>query len=717
MKPLDQLDYNPTAEKLVQVICSKVQNLSPLFCRVQVAYYFCVVASMMRCSINTLDRGKIPINMYALNLSTSGTGKGHSTAILEERIFKAFKDRFLTETLPLSAEVALPKLGMTRAKRYNTDPDTEIQSVENEFKRAGPVVFSFDSGTTPAVKQLRHKLLMAGIGSINLQMDEIANNLLSNTEVLSAFLELYDIGLIKPKLVKSTNDNARNEELYGRTPTNMMLFGTPTQLLSGGKAEDELFSMLETGYARRCFFGFSPPVTATERKSAEDIFNEMTSASTDTFVDDFSEHLENLADVINANVNLTVDKATTLLLINYRQHCEVEAAKLSEFESTKKAEIAHRYFKAMKLAGAYAFIEGSSTMTEDHVYQAIKLAEESGEAFGRMLTRERLYVKLAKYLAETGCEATQADLVQDLPFYRGSASQKQDMMTLAIAYGYKNNIIIKRSVTDNIEFFTGESLKPTDLDSMIVSYGQHMAEGYLSERVGFDAIHNLTQQNGYHWVNHHLRNSYRDDDHTIPGFNMVVIDIDGSANIDTAEMLLGKYKYHLYTTKSHTSDSHHFRMVFPINYELYLDGNDFKEFMKNIFDWLPFPVDTQTGQRSRKWESFNHHYKNNDGELLDCLPFIPKTSKNDERQNLFQTQQSLDNLERWMVNHIGDGNRNNLLHRFAMVLVDAGNSLEEVRSKVLSLNSKISDPLSEVEITTSIMTTVINKISAKLSGK
>ena len=37
----------------------------------------------------------------------------------------------------------------------------------------------------------------------------------------------------------------------------MLLFGTPAKLLDGGATESLLMEMLEMGYARRCFFGFS----------------------------------------------------------------------------------------------------------------------------------------------------------------------------------------------------------------------------------------------------------------------------------------------------------------------------------------------------------------------------------------------------------------------------------------------------------------------------
>ena len=83
---------------------------------------------------------------------------------------------------------------------------------------------------------------------------------------------------------------------------------------------------------------------------------------------------------------------------------------------------------------------------EDNLYSAIKLAEESGEAFTKLLNRDRNYVKLAKFIAQSPNEVTHVDLTEDLPFYKGPAAQKADMLQLAIAYGYKHKIIIKRSV-------------------------------------------------------------------------------------------------------------------------------------------------------------------------------------------------------------------------------------------------------------------------------
>ena len=712
MKSFDEMQYNPSAEKLVDILCHKTR-MNPLFLRVLVGYYFAMAASQMRATIATHDRGDIPISMFALNLSPSGTGKGVSTGFMENEVLHLFRERFINETFPMLAEENLPKLAHKRAVRKGTDPDDELLKVQKEFDSLGNLAFNFDSGTPAAVKQMRHKLLMANAGSVNLQIDEIGANLVGNLEVLTTFLELYDVGTIKQKLIKNTADNVRAEEIVGRTPTNMLLFGAPSKLLNGGKTEEEMYAMLETGYARRCFFGYNRAANKPKDLTPEQVYQMMTNQTDNQFVKSFANYMENLADIVNVNRRITISKETTLTLIEYRLNCERIADQLPEHEEIKKAEISHRYFKALKLAGAYAFIENSMVLTDDHLYQAIKLAEESGAAFNQLLTRDRNYVKLAKYIATCKREVTQADLVEDLPFYRGASGQKAEMLTLATAYGYKNNIIIKKSFADGIEFLRGETLEAADLDRMKVAYSTDLAVGYKNEVAPFDKLHKLTQAQGLHWINHHLIDGHRQEDSCLTGFNLAVVDVDGGTSISTVKMLLKNYKYLLYTTKRHTEQDPRFRIIFPMNYTLELDAKDYKEFMSNLFEWLPFEVDTATNQRARKWLSHDGHFEYNDGELLDVLPFIPKTSKNEERKAQLTTQQQMDNLERWVLNNSGDGNRNNMLLRFAMILLDAGMGFEEIRHRVVQLNNKMPDKLEEAEIMATIMTTVMKTVAKR----
>lgn len=714
MIPFEDMNYHPDSERLVKILCDKTQNQNPLFFRVLVGYYFSMIASMMRTTIKTPDRGSIPVNMYAINLGTSGSGKGFSTNIMEKDVIGRFRTRFLEDTFPLLAEQNLPKIAHKRAVRENYDPEDMLVKVRKEFENLGSLVFSFDSGTPAAVKQMRHKLLMANAGSVNLQIDEIGSNLLSNVDVLTTFLELFDMGRIKAKLIKNTAENVRNEEIAGDTPTNMMLFGTPAKLLNGGKQEEELYSMLETGYARRCFFGYSLAANKSHEMTPQEVFDIMTDTASNQYLEDLADKFDQLADIVNTNKELVMTKATALITIEYRLRCERIAMEMAEHEEIKKAEMSHRYFKALKLAGAYAFIDDSPELTADHFYNAVALAEESGTAFEMLLTRDRNYVKLAKYLGSVRRECTQADLVEDLPFYRGAAAQKTEMLALATAWGYKNNVIIKKSFSDGIEFLRGEMLKPTDLSKMILAFSDDMTEGYEATYAPWDKLFRLTQLKDHHWVSHHLLNGYRNEENALPGFNMVVLDVDGTAQLSTVKMLMKQYMFMVSTTKRHTEAENRFRLILPINYELKMDAKEFKEFYQNILESLPFEVDASCAHRSKKWLTNDAGtYEYNEGEIFDVLPFIPKTSKNEDRKNLLQDQQGMDNLERWLMNNIGDGNRNSMLLRYAMILVDAGFEFEAIRQKVSLLNEKIADKLEESEIMATVMVTVMKAVAAR----
>lgn len=714
MIDLTGVTHHPAIEEITEVLCNKTQNTDKGFFRTEVAYFLAKMASTMRATIVTKDRGEIPVNIYALALATSGFGKGHSVNIMENEFIKGFKKRFMEDTMPVISEQNLHTIAADRALRNGSTEEEEFESLEKEYRRAGAYPFTFDSGTAPAVKQLRHKLLLAGCGSINLQIDEIGSNLIGNVDVLTLYLELYDQGYVKQKLTKNTNENIRAEEIDGKTPANMLLFGTPAKLLDGGQTEEQFYSFLETGYARRCLFGYGQQDRkAFHSQSPEEIYQRLIQPNNNNSVNKWAVQFNKLADPAMFNWKMEVEDDVAIRLLEYKIACEKAADLMADHEEIRKAELSHRYFKALKLAGVYAFIDESSIVEMDHLMQAILLVEESGAAFQTILNREKTYVKLAKYIAAVGTEVTHADLLEALPFYKSGNAARNEMITLATAWGYKKHIIIKKSFVDGIEFFKGETLEETKLDEMIVAYSDHWAYNYLGERVPFEQLHVLTQAQGMHWANHHFRKGHRAEENVIPGFNMICIDVDEGISLDAVHELLREYKFMTYTTKRHRKEGHgdRFRLMLPINYVLELDSEEYKEFMQNVVGWLPFKTDEAANQRSRKWETYHggtYHY-NFDGEILDALKFIPKTSKNEQYKQNFRQVESFDNLERWFAQRIATGNRNNQMLKYAMALVDSGMSLIDVQKRVHSFNEKLNTPLPKDEIDSTILVSVAKK--------
>lgn len=715
---LTGVQHHPVVSQLTDLLCNQTQNQDRPFFHTEVAYFVSKVASTMGAVLLTQDRGEIPVNLYGLLLASSGYGKGHSIFIMEQSILGPFKKAFVEGTLPAVADQSLWDLARERAIRNQSDEDEEYEKVKKEYNALGVYPFTFDSGTVPAVKQLRQKLLMSKAGSINLQIDEIGSNLLGNAELLNLFLELYDQGMVKPKLTKNTAENVRGEELEGRTPTNLLMFGTPSKLFDGGVTEDNFYSFLETGYGRRCLFAMGVADNPADQ-DPEEVFKRLINPANSAVIRQWAQTFEDLSDIGMFGWKIDVPYAVGVKLMEYKLACEAAARALPDHDEIKKAEISHRYFRALKLAGAYAFLDQAAEVDiDEHLLPAILLVQESGESFQKILNREKPYARLAKYVASVDGEVTHVDIMENNPFYGRSGSQRNEMMSLAIAWGYKNHIVIKKTYADGVEFFSGKTLQETDLNELILSWSDDYAYNYMNETGAFTELHRMTQAQGLHFLNHHLiagdkQAGHRHDKNIVPGFNMVVIDVDGSISVDAAAALLENYKFLLYTTKSHDDEGEHrFRMIFPINYHLELSQDDYKSFMNAFMDWLPFETDRGANQRARKWETFNgaYHYNNGpDTQIIDALDFIPQTSRNEDHKRMRQKLTSMDKLEGWFAGKIADGNRNNMMLRFAMALVDNGVGYNEVEARTIDFNKKLPEPLDEDELRRTVLVSVAKK--------
>lgn len=716
MRDFTKLTDHPVLERMVDIICRKTQNENRNFFRIEAAYFLAKMASMMRAQILTKDRGRIPVNLYALGLATSGFGKGHSVSIIEDHFMRSFKVRFIEGTLGTLTTDHLMVLANKRAAYNSSDQATELAALEKEYHGCGPYPYTFDSGTVPAVKQLRQKLLLAGAGAINLQIDEIGSNLLSNSEILNTFLELFDKGKTKAKLTKNTVDNSRGEDIDGATPANMLLFGTPTKLLDGGSTEDMFFEFLQTGYGRRLLFAWGDQERSGERKSPKEIYEALIDPDMQGDMKKIEDYFMGLADPLNHNWEIEVPDEVGIELLEYRILCEQTADALPEHRDLEKTELGHRYFKALKLAGVYAFVDQSPQMTMDHLYHAIHLVESSGQDFAKLLAREKAYVKLAKYIAANqGVELTHADLTENLPYYKSGNAARTEIMTLATAWGYKNNIIIKRSFVEGIEFFSGETLNETSLDKMLFTFSQDFAAGYEVEVQPFDKLDMLTGAPDHHWCNHRFKHNHRREENVIEGFNMAVFDIDGTARRDLVHDMLRDYVFMTHTTKRHGEDSQErFRLVMPLKYELFLNKDDYRQFMNNIMEWLPFESDEGSNQRARKWmtnPNAEHHF-NLQGEMLDPIRFIPKTSRNESHQKQMTELKDLGGLERWFAERMVMGNRNNQMIKYALALVDGGLNYQDIETRVLHFNDMLDNPLSEMELRDTVLKTVAQKFTS-----
>lgn len=725
MDDISTFEHHPLLEELSEILCAHTERDAPEFFRILSVYYLGLMASCMRAKIDSPAFKEIPINNYVIALAPSGFGKGKSTGLIENSIMGDFRNTFRDFVLPDEAEKTISALASRFAAIRGTAESAEQDKLTKEYVNCGEYPFVFDGGSEPAIKQVRQLLLMANCGSLNLQIDEIGTNLekIGTVEAMGTYLELYDIGMIKNKLTKNGADNKRGKELEGSTPANMLLFGTPIKLLDSGPNEKKFISLLQTGYARRCLFAWADDASIGDSvlhdedadfdAVLEEIYQRMTNPANAAAAFKWRQHFASLADPMKLNWTMTTSKPVDKLVISYKLFCEQRVKEMSEFDSIRRAEMEHRYFRVLKVAGTLAFVEEELTITEDHVKAAIRLVEDSGESFKNLLAREPVEAKLARYIAYADHPLTHSELLQSLPFFKSLTTQEQkEKLTMAASWGYTQHIVIKKHFNDGIELYSGETLRETDLEAVYLSYSGDFSHNYDHGALPFDQLPQLLTAQDHHWSNHAFVDGHRCEDKTIPGFDLLVFDVDGTASLDMVHSLLEDYVFTTHTTKRHTDDVNRFRLIMPMNYELKLDAEDFREFIRNVMAWLPFPVDTSTIDRCRKWASndLGSYHQNLEGQLFDVLPFVPKTKMNERRNKEDKKLASYDNLERWFAQRIAEGNRNNSMIKFALALVDSGMDYNDVERRVLSFNSKLSNAMTPEELQHTVLVTSAKRI-------
>jgi len=691
--------HHPLIRDITQAIHNRTNSEISTYHLALCAYFIAQVPSAFRVKVETPDGDAIPVNIYSIALADSGFGKGYALNLMENQLLKPFREKYEEEFMPAFSDCSIELLSSKRASKKGIPEDEEYQKLTKELASLGPYTFTFDSGTSPALKQLRQRLLLTGTGSLNLQMDEMGSHLEGNNEILQVFLELYDNGFTKVKLIKESTTQSRYAHIPGSTPANMLLFGTPAKVFDGAGIEKAFMNLLEIGYARRTLFGYTPKTeTRTIESNAELLYQQIRSSNTQKNLENWSEHLCSLVDTKDHGKIISLHKDQALQLLEYRIQCEQNADRFSEFKSIEKSEMQHRYFKALKLAGTYAFINKEDSVTTEALQQAITLVEECGSTFTHIINREPNYVRLAKYLMQTEQDQYPNELQENLPFFKGSQYQKNELIELATAWGYRNGILIKRGKVGEIEYFNATGIKNTNLDELRVSYSNHVAYGYINETIRFDQLEKLIQTPDYHWINHHVQNQHRSESHVIPGFNLLVLDVDGGVTPNEIKQYLSPYTYLLNLTKRHTDEEPRFRLILPLAQEHEMTSEEYKEFSEEIFQWLPFEVDRSSNQRSKKWLCSTKGVIINKGKLLDTLQFIPQTKKGMEYGSRQKKICNLPRLERWVINQAQEGNRNNILYRYCKMLMDTAMEPEELEKKVKGINESLDKPLNKEEL-------------------
>jgi hypothetical protein len=352
----------------------------PLGTAIGVANYkLANICSQLRIQIDTKSGfGKTPANIYQLLLLNSGGGKGASLSLVDNFYFK--------EAFAYIDEIVYPKFKEKAMQVLETEEND--RPLHNWTK-------SLSNSTTSGLFAYAETYALCKIGGINIEVDEIGVAVTSKAELFEILLQPYDNGVFDP-IAKRTDANAMTVKGLS---VNLYCFGNRERLFEGDHVESSFLKLLDEGYGRRMIFIDDKSIP--QRTTPEDIVREMDKS--DEIVEKRAkdrEFIKSLVTTSNLDKTLTLSNDARLIWATIKADGDNFILDNKGLPPAVKADRAERNFKVSKLAGIYAFFEGSDVITARHMTEALEVMEESSKVLADLREVKPLHTRLLDKMLE-----------------------------------------------------------------------------------------------------------------------------------------------------------------------------------------------------------------------------------------------------------------------------------------------------------------------------
>ena len=635
------------------------------------------------------DKAVISANIYNLCVASSGTGKSRSLSYLEDLMLKEADDYL-----------------KVKGKEYLDKADPfDMESVNKLVSEGVRVAPMFKSATDAGIGALRSIMDVVGIYGVNIAIDEIGSVLTKEYDMLSdTLLNVFDKGNSKPNLRRSTGVKATVNPI----PHSLMMFGSATMLFNcKPEVESSLFSLLEAGMCRRCCFAV---VETKTNKYTLDY-----SGETKTKIDYISNRIKNIAVDLEQKV-LVPSEECAKFYSNYEMECRDASTFISEFNTLNIIYVQNKHWLALKLSGIIAASEMSEIIELEHFMKAVEIVDESYNHLNSIVNRKEKYEVLVDYLLDKGTTESEYTLTKELPFYK-EIKNKRQFLELAKGYAYDSNITLQIHDKRNITFYSARGKTKTDLDKpLMFSYSTDMSEGYYTNTEGtWKDFYKVLSADGLCYSAHSFKGNKRSNETALTGFQLIILDIDGGVDLETAKILFDEYTYLIATTRNHQIEkkgiiADRFRIILPMEYALDLEADTYTQMMKNMFDDLPIEVDrlADIGRMYFSSKDCEHWY--NEGRLFNADKYIPYTQEEEtyKKESTRLSKKNINGISQWVIRNQGIG-RNQSLIKLALLLVDKGFSHSEAKEEIMRVNEQFDTPLSKSELERTIFKTISKK--------
>lgn len=585
--------------------------------------------SQFRINIKHWNESIIPINAITFCIAPSGAAKDSSLRAIRS----CFADGYKFIQNHRKKEAVSKAIQQATVACY--DYPTQYECYKEFYEEPVPLFISL--GTPEGFTQHLNDLTKFSLGSGFISSSELGSDLISDGNlplILKDISILYDMGCKEIKIIK--NRETQSKEIIS-FPVSATFMGSGDNIIFDSAIKHKFKIEFTTKLARRSFFVF------TKDKPSEDNFTSIDAyianerelqdraleirRDINTYAKEFAEYF-----VSYNNSTLSISDEVRDLFELYKKYNESLADTIDIRYPITKLSRYHLQWKALKLSGAFALIQGETTILKDHYLSAMEFNEYISNdilLFEKELLKEP-YELFADYMHKINNDSMEMTLhdLKKYNFISGKGPSISQLKELAkLANSYDRDGIYKCNTTNNTIEFTKINRTDTILVSYVPCTGTKQERrykcdsGYVTEELKFSDLGSMLQGD-YAYTPFRFVNGHRSKDNIDSGCKWLILDVDTSEVSDEECHLLLDDLNHYVVRTSDKTNKFKYRVLLELDAEISLSDRQWSIFRSNIAEDLGLVADPVP--KSQIYFSYSDRkiYSTLDGAPLETKPYL-----------------------------------------------------------------------------------------------
>ena len=573
------------------------------------------LASQFKRNVKLPDDTSVPVNSISFCIAPSGAQKDSSLR-LTRRVFKSSYDMVDRQRVALSIKTAIAEA--TQAG----DSNPEEEQTYNAYL-VPPSALFLKEVTPQGLTQYLNDISTGTLGAGLITNSEIADEFNTNPnfpDIIKLLSEAYDLGIIEASYTKGKE--FRNAGVSG-VAVSALFIGSHYMIMYNEALKAKFINSFMSKLGRRGSFAYIPEkieeptyTSGLEMiKTNKRLRDEAKTAATQlsTYVEDVTNF-----GISTAGKELELsEEADTLMMLLQRYDYEV-ATKHCASESADNLYIKHRYWRALKMAGALAILDKSNIVTATHFKQAISITEyfkQDMALFENDLLKEP-YEIFADYMNSKAIDGKSTIGLHDLRKLKyiptsGDPSKKMlELIHLAAAYDKEATYSVKENEihydaivkTDTI----GISFKPIDNSGIFKAIESGASPDEINKQKGFvastanyglevgettfsDLAVLLTKDMAYSPFR--FKDGNRSKSNIVGGSKVIALDVDHSnVTAEECHFMLQDINHHI-ALSSDPNNHFKFRVLIELDSVVDVDPIIWRNFFLAVADDISINVD------------------------------------------------------------------------------------------------------------------------------